>query len=45
VLRAGHRVFEVPITYRARAREEGKKLTGVDALRVIAVLVRRRFGR
>jgi len=45
VLKAGHRVFEVPIAYRARAREEGKKLTGVDALRVVAVLVRRRFNR
>ena len=27
--------YEVPITYRARGREEGKKLTGFDALRVI----------
>jgi glycosyltransferase involved in cell wall biosynthesis len=45
VLLAGHRVFEVPITYRARGREDGKKLTGTDALRVLAVLARRRVGR
>jgi glycosyltransferase involved in cell wall biosynthesis len=45
VLAAGHRVFEVPISYRARGRDEGKKLTGRDALRVIATLVRRRIRR
>ena len=28
VLASGRRVYEVPITYRARGREEGKKLTG-----------------
>jgi hypothetical protein len=35
----------VPITYRARGREEGKKLTGMDALRVMATLMRVRLGR
>jgi dolichol-phosphate hexosyltransferase len=43
VLASGRRVYEVPITYRARGREEGKKLTGVDALRVIATLARERL--
>ena len=42
---AGHRVYEVPIAYRARGREEGKKLTGMDAVRVIAILVRERLRR
>ena len=40
VLRAGERVHEVPISYRARSREAGKKLTATDGLRVLATLVR-----
>ena len=40
LLRAEARIFEVPITYRARRREEGKKLTPVDGLRVVGTLVR-----
>ena len=40
VLRAGERIYEVPITYRARSREEGKKLTALDGLRVLRTLVR-----
>lgn len=43
VLRAGERIYEVPITYRARSREEGKKLTAVDGLRVLRTLVRCRL--
>jgi glycosyltransferase involved in cell wall biosynthesis len=45
VLASGRRIYEVPITYRARGREEGKKLTALDAGRVMAMLVRRRLGR
>jgi glycosyltransferase involved in cell wall biosynthesis len=45
LLRAGVRIYEVPITYRARSRAEGKKLHGIDALRVIWTLARCRFGR
>jgi glycosyltransferase involved in cell wall biosynthesis len=37
------RIFEVPVHYRARATEEGKKLTAVDGFRVIATLLRCRF--
>jgi len=37
------RIFEVPIHYRARATDEGKKLTAVDGFRVIATLLRCRF--
>jgi len=39
-LRAGERIYEVPISYRARTRDEGKKLTALDGLRVIRTLVR-----
>jgi dolichol-phosphate hexosyltransferase len=42
VLASGRRIYEVPITYRARGREEGKKLTGLDALRVVRTLARER---
>lgn len=40
VLRSGERIYEVPITYKARSREEGKKLTALDGLRVLRTLVR-----
>jgi glycosyltransferase involved in cell wall biosynthesis len=40
VLRSGERIYEVPITYRARSRADGKKLTSVDGLRVLRTLVR-----
>ena len=43
VLASGRRIYEVPITYRARGREEGKKLTGIDALRVVRTLARERL--
>jgi hypothetical protein len=39
VLAHGHRIFEVPVRYRARDRAEGKKLTAVDGLRVVRTLV------
>jgi glycosyltransferase involved in cell wall biosynthesis len=40
LLRRGIRIYEVPIEYVARSREEGKKLTAADGLRVIRTLVR-----
>jgi glycosyltransferase involved in cell wall biosynthesis len=43
LLRAGVRIYEVPIKYRARSREQGKKLTSLDGLRVMLTLVRCRF--
>jgi glycosyltransferase involved in cell wall biosynthesis len=39
----GERIFEVPVHYRARATDEGKKLTALDGFRVIGTLVRCRF--
>jgi glycosyltransferase involved in cell wall biosynthesis len=43
ILRSGVRIHEVPITYTARSRAEGKKLQAVDAARVMATLLRCRF--
>jgi glycosyltransferase involved in cell wall biosynthesis len=39
----GERIFEVPVHYRARATNEGKKLTAVDGFRVLGTLLRCRF--
>jgi hypothetical protein len=43
LLQKGVRVYEVPITYVARSREEGKKLTSFDGLRTMRTLVRCRL--
>ena len=43
LLRSGVRIHEVPISYRARSRDEGKKLTSVDGLRVLKTLLRCRI--
>lgn len=40
LLRQGIRIYEVPIEYVARGREEGKKLTALDGLRVMRTLLR-----
>lgn len=40
VLRSGERIYEVPITYRARSRAAGKKLESIDGLRVLRTLIR-----
>jgi glycosyltransferase involved in cell wall biosynthesis len=39
------RIFEVQVHYRARATDEGKKLTALDGFRVIATLLRCRFSK
>jgi dolichol-phosphate hexosyltransferase len=43
LVQRGERIFELPVHYRARSNEEGKKLTAVDGFRVIATLLRCRF--
>jgi glycosyltransferase involved in cell wall biosynthesis len=43
LLQRGERIFEVPIHYKARSFEEGKKLTAMDGVRVVATLARCRF--
>jgi glycosyltransferase involved in cell wall biosynthesis len=45
LVQRGERIYEVPVHYRARASEEGKKLTAVDGLRVVRTLLRCRFTR
>lgn len=43
LLRRGKRIYEVPVAYRARSRDEGKKLTAIDGFRVLRTLVRCRL--
>jgi dolichol-phosphate hexosyltransferase len=43
LLRKGIRIFEVPVRYRARSRDEGKKLTALDGVRVVVTLLRCRI--
>jgi glycosyltransferase involved in cell wall biosynthesis len=43
LLRRGIRPFEVPISYRARSRAQGKKLTGRDGVEALVILLRERF--
>lgn len=38
------RMFEVPISYRARSREAGKKITWKDGVQAVWILARLRFG-
>ena len=46
LLRRGERIYEVPITYKARSREEGKKITWLDGVDALWILLRvRLFGR
>jgi glycosyltransferase involved in cell wall biosynthesis len=40
LLKRGHRIFEVPISYAARSREEGKKLTWHDGVKALWTLSR-----
>ena len=40
LLGAGVQIYEVPVIYNARRREEGKKLTVLDGLRVLRTLLR-----
>ncbi len=43
VLRLGYRIHEVPISYYARSREEGKKLTWTDGVKALGTLMRLRL--
>jgi glycosyltransferase involved in cell wall biosynthesis len=45
VLRRGHRIYEVPISYAGREPHEGKKITWRDGFGALAALVRFRFGK
>jgi dolichol-phosphate hexosyltransferase len=43
LLRRGHRPYEVPISYKARTREAGKKLTWRDGVKALWILLRERL--
>jgi hypothetical protein len=43
LLRRGVRPYEVPISYHARSRVQGKKLTWRDGVEAVLILVRERF--
>ncbi len=45
LLRRGVRPFEVPISYRARSRAEGKKITWVDGVQALWIILRERMRR
>lgn len=45
LLRSGHQIYEVPITYYGRKFEEGKKLTWRDGVVALITLIRYRFWR
>jgi glycosyltransferase involved in cell wall biosynthesis len=45
MLHRGIRPYEVPISYKARSREAGKKITWRDGVEAIAVLLRLRYSR
>lgn len=45
LLRAGYRPFEVPIGYRARSREQGKKISWEDGIIALWTITRVRFAR
>lgn len=46
LLKGGHLIYEIPIGYRARRREEGKKLNWTDGIAAVWILLRvRLFGR
>jgi glycosyltransferase involved in cell wall biosynthesis len=45
LVQRGERIFEVPVRYKARASDEGKKLTALDGVRVLRTLVRCRLTR
>jgi glycosyltransferase involved in cell wall biosynthesis len=44
LLRSGHRPYELPISYTARSREDGKKLTWRDGVEALWILLRLRAG-
>ena len=45
VLRRGHRIYEVPISYAGREMSEGKKITWRDGFGAMKALVKFRFTR
>jgi len=44
LLASGYQIYELPVSYQARGRDEGKKLTAIDGLRVLRTLIECRVG-
>ncbi len=44
MLRAGHRIVEVPIAYRPRREDEGKKIRWIDGVDAVYALIKCRLG-
>lgn len=44
LLARGERIFEVPISYKARGREEGKKIQWTDGVEALWILLKLRLG-
>jgi glycosyltransferase involved in cell wall biosynthesis len=44
LLRAGHRILEVPISYKPRRQDEGKKIRWIDGVDAIYMLLKCRVG-
>lgn len=45
ILRMGHRIYEVPVSYNGREFDEGKKISWKDGFNIIWVLVKYKFVR
>ncbi len=45
VLRQGHRIYEVPVSYLGRTYEEGKKMRSIQGVYAILALLKYRFDR
>ena len=45
LLNLGYQIYEVPISYRARSRDQGKKLTWMDGVKALVTLVQIRIRR
>jgi hypothetical protein len=43
VLKRGHRIYEVPVSYLGRTYEEGKKMRPIQGFLAILALLRYRF--
>lgn len=44
ILLAGHDILEIPINYNPRTYAEGKKITAVDGLKALLIMIRDRLG-
>jgi len=44
ILRAGHQILEVPISYQPRREDEGKKIRWIDGVDAIYTLLKCRLG-